>query len=289
MLAVLFGALAGLGFGLLAVAVRGALRRGGDPEMGAVVVAGLAFLVALVAAALGGDIGSARPADLWPFFLIGFLVPGASQIVFIESVRLAGPSRAAILIGVAPLVSALLAILFLSEPVRAGLVVGTVIVVAGGLSLAGERARPSEFRAIGAAAALVCAIMFGVRDNLVREAARHTDAAPLAATAATLLGAVLVLAAYVLATRRRDLRTHWRPALGAFAPAGIVLGIAYTFLIEALAHGRVTVVAPLNATQSLWGVVFAAVLVGRSEMIGRRTVVAGLLVVAGGALIGATR
>lgn len=45
----------------------------------------------------------------------------------------------------------------------------------------------------------------------------------------------------------------------------------------------------MSATQSLWGVVFAAIIVGRSEMIGRQTVAAGLLVVAGGALIGATR
>ena len=50
-----------------------------------------------------------------------------------------------------------------------------------------------------------------------------------------------------------------------------------------------TVVAPLNATQSLWGVVFAALLIGRAEMIGRRTVLASVLVVAGAVLIGATR
>ena len=50
-----------------------------------------------------------------------------------------------------------------------------------------------------------------------------------------------------------------------------------------------TVVAPLNATQSIWGVVFAAIIVGRSELIGRRTVIAGLLIVAGSAMISATR
>jgi len=49
------------------------------------------------------------------------------------------------------------------------------------------------------------------------------------------------------------------------------------------------VVAPLNATQSLWAVVFAALLYRHSEAIGRRTVLAGLLVVVGGALVGVTR
>lgn len=289
MLAVLFGALAGLGFGLLAVTIRSALRRGGDAEVGAAVVASTALLVALAAAAAHGDFGHLRLDDLWRFALIGFLVPGASQIVFIQSVRLAGPSRAAILIGIAPLVSAVVAIAFLGEPAHVGLLVGTVVVVAGGLALAGERVRPADFRALGAAAALLCALMFGIRDNLVRDAARHAHAPPLLATAASLLGALAIIAAYLAVARRRDVPRLLGPAIRSFAPAGLTLGAAYTFLVEGLSHGRVTVVSPLSATQSLWGVVFAALLVGRSEMIGRRTVAAGLLVVAGGALIGATR
>jgi drug/metabolite transporter (DMT)-like permease len=51
----------------------------------------------------------------------------------------------------------------------------------------------------------------------------------------------------------------------------------------------VGIVAPLNATQSLWGILFAALFFHRSEAIGRRTVVAGLLVVAGGAIVGVVR
>src|SRR5439155_1026977 len=77
-----------------------------------------------------------------------------------------------ILIGCAPLASAVIAIVFLDEPVRAGLVGGTVLVVGGGIALAGERVRPADFRAIGAAIALACALMFGIRDNLVRLASR---------------------------------------------------------------------------------------------------------------------
>jgi drug/metabolite transporter (DMT)-like permease len=288
-LAILFAALAGLAFGLLAVTIRSALRRGGDAEVGAIVVAPIGLLVAIVAAAAHGDFGHVRAGDVWQFALIGFLVPGASQIVFIQSIRLAGPSRAAILIGIAPLVSAVIAIVFLGEPVRAGLVVGTVVVVAGGAALAAERARPAEFRALGAVLALLCALMFGVRDNLVRTAARHTHPPPLLATATSLAGASAILLVYLLVVRRRKLRELFRPALGPFALSGLTLGAGYIFLVEGLAHGRVTVVSPLNATQSLWGVVFAALVVGRSEMVGRRTVAAGLLVVAGSALIGATR
>ena len=289
MLAVLFGALAGIGFGLLAITVRAGLVRGGDAEVGAIVILPVAFVVALIAAAIAGDLGDVNADALWQFFLIGLLVPGCSQILFIHSIRLAGPSRAAILIGVAPFVSAVLAIAFLGEPAQVGLVVGTVLIVGGGALLVLERRRPEAFRAIGLAVALLCALMFGVRDNLVRKASESAHPPPLLATAVTLLGACVAVLAYLVVARRRSLRDRFRTSVAPFLAAGLTLGFAYAFLVEGFAHGRVTVVAPLNATQSIWGVVFAATLIGRSELIGRRTVLAGLFVVAGGVLISATR
>jgi drug/metabolite transporter (DMT)-like permease len=71
--------------------------------------------------------------------------------------------------------------------------------------------------------------------------------------------------------------------------SGVVTAVAQTSLFEALDRARVTVVAPLVGTGVLWTVVFAAIFLGRSELIGRRLVMVALLVVAGGALVSATR
>ena len=60
-------------------------------------------------------------------------------------------------------------------------------------------------------------------------------------------------------------------------------------LFEAYYRGRVSVVAPLVATESLWGVAFAALFLRRSELVGRRLVLGALLIVAGGVLIGLSR
>jgi uncharacterized membrane protein len=85
-------------------------------------------------------------------------------------------------------------------------------------------------------------------------------------------------------------RSRLRPALPAFADAGVALGLAYNSLLEAFDHGRVSIVTPLNATQSLWAVVFSALVIGRrGEVIGARLVAAGLLVVAGSSVIGIVR
>jgi drug/metabolite transporter (DMT)-like permease len=286
--AVLLGVLAGALFGAMTVAVRWGLVRGGDPLVGAATVITIAFttgaLLALPTISDGTD-----AEELLRFFAIGALVPGVSQIVFTYAVRAAGPSRAAILFGTAPLLSVLLALAFLDEPFEPALLVATALVVAGGAVLAAERTRPVDFRVVGVVLALTCAVLFAVRDNAVRWVARDADVPPLEASAVSLLAAALVTVTFAVATRRGELRRSLRIALPAFAPAGLLFGLAYAALVTAFDRGRVGIVAPLNATQSLWGILFAALLYHRSEAIGRRTVVAGLLIVAGGAIVGVVR
>ena len=74
-----------------------------------------------------------------------------------------------------------------------------------------------------------------------------------------------------------------------FVPAGLLFGGSYVSLFEAYYRGRVTVVAPLVAIESLAGVALSALLLRRSELVGKRLVVSAALIVAGGALIGAFR
>jgi drug/metabolite transporter (DMT)-like permease len=291
--AVVLAALSGAFFGALAVAVRYALRRGGDVVVGAVAVPGVALVLAVLISGPSLATDTIRVSDLWPFALAGLLAPGASQVLFIGAVRDAGPSRTAILIGTAPLMSVGLALALLGEPFRPLLLIGTALVVAGGVALGRERARPEQFRLFGVVLALGCAALFAVRDNVVRWAARGTHPPPLVATDVALAAATAFMLIYVLVVRRnRDHTgapsvTH---SVAAFVPAGISLAIAYDCLLAAFDRGRVSIVAPLNATQSLWAVLLTVVLYGRkTELIGPRLVVAGMLVVAGAAVIGAVR
>jgi drug/metabolite transporter (DMT)-like permease len=288
--AVLLACLAALGFGAFTVAVRISFRRAGDPLLAALCITTVgSACVAAVAGATGAFAGFDL-VDAAVFAGIGAMVPGLSQLLFVRAVRHAGPSRTAIAVGAAPIMSAVLAVAFLDEPLGPALAVATVLIVAGGALLAWEPERPAGFRMLGIVLALVCALLFAIRDNLVREAAERGELQPLGATTATLVGALLALGAVALATRPSSWRRLSPATLAvAFVPAGVCLGVAYAALIEAFDRGRVTVVAPLNATQSLWAVLIAALVLGRSEAIGRRLVLAAILVVAGGVLIGATR
>jgi len=287
--AVLLAALAGVTFGALAVAVRWGIRYGADPEVGALVAAAVGVVASATVAAPSAVADGADIGELWPFFAAGLIAPGASQIFLTLAVRHAGASRAAIFMGTAPLMSILIALTLLGEPFRPLLVVGTVLIVLGGVALAGERTRPEHVRVRGAALARVCAALFAARDNIVRWAARDEHPAPLVAATTSLLAAAAFILVYLALLRRDRLWTHLPRAVPAFAPAGLALALGYDALLAAFDRGRVSVVSPLNATGSLWALLLAALVIGRSEGIGRRTVLAAVLIVGGGALIGALR
>ena len=267
-------------FGAMTVAIRVALDRGALAEGGALFTVLAALGVTLPFAAFqGGEF-----VGVWPFLLAGILGPGLSQLLFTLAVREAGPSRTSVVVGTAPLFSVAIALVFLDEPLEAGLIAGAVLIVLGGLLLVGERDRPEHVRLLGLALALVATVVFATRDNLIRWLAVDTDVAPWVAAAATLAAGAAVIAGYALATRMPLRRAEMR----AFLPAGVLFGLSYVCLFEAYYRGLVTVVSPLVATESLWGVALSALWL-RSERVGVRLVAGALLVVSGGILIGSFR
>jgi drug/metabolite transporter (DMT)-like permease len=262
-------------FGGMTVALRLGLRALDDVGGAALATVLPALAVSLVAAAFNPDLHGA-----WPFLLAGLLAPGASQILFTLAVREAGASRTSVTVGAAPLVAVAIALVFLDEPLRLPLVGGALCIVAGGALLAAERDRPGHLRRIGLFFAAGAAVLFATRDNLAR--ALHTHASPGTAAAATLVAGTVAAAVW---TRRVPTRRE----LTQLAPAGVLFGLSYVCLFEAYFRGRVSVVSPLVATESLWGVGLSALLIRHTEGMGRRLALGALLVVAGGALIGATR
>ena len=290
MLVVGIGVLAGALFGLLTALVRRGLMRQPNAIVGAMVITSSAALMVLAVTILtgkGGDLLQLRMAA--GYFALGIVVPGISQILFVVAVREVGASRTAIMIGTAPLLATIIAVAFRGEALVIGLVVGTVLIVIGGASLAWDRNLPPGFRARGMLFAFFCALLFAVRDNAVRMLDGASDMDPRAATTWTLIGAAVAVAVYATIARRGAVLTEYRSVFRSFIPAGVVFALAYLALVVALEIGRVTVFAPLNAMQSMWTVLFAWLLLGKSDGIGARIVLAMLLVVSGGILIGVFR
>ena len=112
-----------------------------------------------------------------------------------------------------------------------------------------------------------------------------TDVEPVLAAFVTMLTGTVVSLAFVVWRRARVTRA----AAVAFVPAGLCYGLSYVFLFEAFSRGRVSVVSPIVATESLWGVTLSWLVLRKSEHVGPRLFVGAVLVVAGGVLIGLYR
>ncbi|HEY7692501.1 MAG TPA: DMT family transporter [Gaiellaceae bacterium] len=272
-------------FGGMSVALGFSMRRSRDALVGAFATAFSGFCVCAVVALIGREWGG----QLWPYFLAGVLAPGGAQLLFVLAVREAGPSRASVIAGAAPLVAVTIAILALGEPARLPLLAGAVLIVAGGLALVAERARPEHFQAIGLVYSFGCTVLFATRDNVVRHIASDSTVPPqLAASVTILSGTVLVFAVLVALRRSRALADVVREG-PSFVLPGVLWGASYAFLFEAFYRSRVTIVSPLVATESLFAVLLAVLLLRRTELVGRHLLLGAALVVAGGALIGAFR
>lgn len=287
MTAVLLACASAALFGAMSVAIRIGLRDVDDAELGSFAMSSLALALT---AALGLAVNhGAGLSDAWPFLVAGAVAPGISQVLFVSAVRDAGAARTSVLMGTAPLVAVVIAFTILGEPVSAGLIAGGLLIVSGGIALVNERVRPDDFRRLGVLFAISATVLFAVRDNVVRALATDSDVPPLVAVPVSLFAAVATVALYLAVTRRGSWAIGYGGAVRTFAPAALIFGLSYVLLFEAYYHGRVSVVAPLVATESLWGVAFAALFLRRSELVGRRLVLGAVLIVAGGVVIGLSR
>lgn len=284
MTAIVLAGLSAFLFGSMTVLVRIALGGTVAPEAGTLYTVVPAFSVTALVALLQGE--GADVASAWPFVFAGVLAPGIAQILFTFAVRDAGASRTSVTVGTAPLFAVAAALLLLDEPLVAGLVVGAALIVTGGILLASDRARPEHFKRVGLVYALLCTVAFALRDPLVRWLGTEaTEVEPGLAAAVTMLTGTGVSLGFAL-LRRAQLS---RVAARLFVPAGVCYGLSYVFLFEAFYRGRVSIVSPIVATESLWGVVLSWLVLRKSEHVGPRLVLGAVLVVAGGVLIGVFR
>jgi drug/metabolite transporter (DMT)-like permease len=283
--AVLFALLAAMLLGTLPLLIRRGLQLAPERAMAALYQNGIAFLICAAVAAAIHDF-SGNPV---PFLLIGLLVPGLMQLLFVWSVSLAGPARVSVLMNTSPLLSVVIAWVVLGEPFHPDLLVGCVLIILGSLALVTERKRPEHVRVAGLVLAAGIAVCFAARDNLVRHYAEGTEVRPILAAALVLGAGTAFSIVAVAAERPEDAARRLRRAAAAYWPVGAALGAAYLCSFEAYYRGRISVVAPLIGTAAFFTVALSALLLRRIEGIGSHVLAGALLVVSGGALIAVFR
>ena len=288
--AILLALATGFLFGVLAVGMRFGLAREPDAELGAFQNLLVGFGVAFLATAAAGQLSDLGWSDVWPFLALGAIAPGVTQVMFIFALRDIGASRTMVIYGALPLASTVGAVLFLDEPLRSTLLIGTFLVVGGAALLAYDPIKPKDYRAAGLAWALSSIVLFAGRDNLSRWLTTDRDIPAISGAATALAGGMVAILIYLLVTRRgqrplAQIARSTRP----FLFASVAFGLSYVALLESFARGAVTVVAPIIGTFALWTVVLSIIFLRSAEAVTKRLVVAALLIVAGAAVVAATQ
>lgn len=271
----------------MVVAKRG-LADGGTVLQLAVVVAAVdAVSYWLVLVALRGtDALAALPAAaVGAFVLAGLVGTGVGRIASFAGIHRVGASINSAGISSRPLFATLLALVLLGEDVGAQVATGVVLLVAGVAVLSVSKGgdiggwRPRDLLLpLGAAAA------FALADVVRRFGFTTTPATALQGVTLNETAGAVVLAAYLLARRRGDLRVSRRVA-GVFAASGLLNAVSLLLFFVALDVGPVAVASSLIATTPLFTTLLAYLFLGDLERVTRGVVAGGALVVVGAGLI----
>ena len=284
--------LAGMLFAVNATFTRLALDRTRiRTDVAAVATVMTAATVASIIAIIGGvRLSDLSWADSKGFFVIGIIVPGVAQLTFYAAIRLAGPSRSAIMLGTVPVWSVVLAIIFLNEHWSASVVVGTLLAVMGSILLATEGITKGSVSRLGLLLAALTALQFAIRDVLARSVTQESNLDSSTAAAVTLgVGAVVLIGVAVGTAGPREFSENLRRSMPAMLIPGVAVGLAMPALLAAFERSRVGIVSPiLGTTQTVGAVLLSGLLIGGTE-INKRVVLAVSVTLAGGTLIGITR
>ncbi len=227
-----------------------------------------------------GGIPRVAPVAFWIFVLVGVSQFGVRMFSY-TGVNKIGASRSSALQSVSPLVSTLIAMIFLHEQPHAGVLAGTVLVV-GGIALLSGRAKRqiAGFRWWHLLLPLAAALLTGTNQP-IRRYALSLSQEPLF-FAAVMGGVSLLCLLLYLAFFPTNDRLVWsRAALGPFLVTGVAETCAIIFIISALSVGTVSVIAPIATTYPLWSMIGAAIFLRDAEKITLFTALGTLSVVAG--------
>jgi DME family drug/metabolite transporter len=284
------GALCAIG-SAMTWAVTSLLVRDLIPRFGSVAVNALrstlsgALLLAWVAATGGMPALLATPGR--PLLLLAVSIVfaiGIGDTVFFESTRSLGLGRSMTIAMCYPVLAAVLAVVFLAEPVTAPILAGTVITLAGLAIVTGARVAPvtGEARpAVGVAAALAAALAWAVSVVVVKAPLREMDAVTAQAIRLPLAAALL----WAMPWSRGALaavRTSDRGSLLRLLLLSALTSVSAVMFIAGLKYAGVVVATVLSSTAPLFAIPLGAVFLGErlspAVVLGAAVAVAGIVV-----------
>lgn len=216
------------------------------------------------------------------FLVSGLLGSGIGRLVYYNGVNRVGATIAEACVSVNPLFAALLALVFLREPIEAIEAIGMVVIVGGlfvlSISKGGDISGWERWEVL---IPLFAALFFASGHVIRRYGFVLTDTPPIEGTALNAVGALVGILAYVHATGQQEIFRVPRKTYLYFSTAGVFVALGLLFVMTGLSIGRVVVVAPLAGTAPLFAALFSMLLLADVERVTRGVIVGVLCIVIG--------
>ena len=262
-IALVWGISSGFLFGLADVFTRLGVRKSA-PLVGAIIISSTVFILYGVTILLRGP----GPAPDWTgaiwFFLAGACGTGPGRLLFHFSVQRIGVSRASVLLAGTPLISMLIAVVFLGERPGWTLVAGAVLIVLGIMNVL----------------SLIPAIFYSLSPVFSRLGILAIPDRLLGNTL-TSLGVLVFLLATPLAVPRNN---RWRldpRGLWIFLVAGVIYALAFYAFYSAIALSSVSFTTPLIYTMGLFSALISRLLFQHLEQVTWRLALSAIIVFLG--------
>jgi drug/metabolite transporter (DMT)-like permease len=238
--------------------------------------------------------GSLLASTFWPLFwyaMIGVIGPGVGRLFGFIGITRVGLSRSTTISSSTPIWGITFAVLVLHEAPTAGIILGTLSIVAGVVILSpteGERERMGGWLQAGLIYPVICSLAYALPPVFSKLAYAHQRTPYVGMAVAFSVGNVMMLifkAARPASVKLSVGPQAWRWLLG----AGLCSCLSSIFLWNAILIGSVSTTLPLSRMVPLWVLLISWLFLKQIERITPRDVAATVLVVAGGVLITAFR
>jgi DME family drug/metabolite transporter len=220
------------------------------------------------------------------FLLSGCLQPLLARILYYIGITRIGVSRAGPLRGSEPLLSVVLAVIFLHEDPNEFVYAGTFLIIASVWLILWRRSGEAAWNLFDIVFPLGAAFCGAVSQNL-RKAGLLLLPDPYVGAAIGTSTSLFLFWAFLLATGRFRLARPNRKSLPFFAGAAVISAVAQIMNFAALSRGEVSAMVPLFNTTPLFAVLFSAIFLRDVEKVTLKVVLGAILMVAGVVIIAA--
>jgi drug/metabolite transporter, DME family len=229
---------------------------------------------------------SLTSAAIWIFVGVGFFQPGLTRLLAYKGIDTLGVAITDPIRATTPLFSAMMAIIFLGEQVTVGIVIATLMIIAGITLLSW---RSGSMKLTGSAVYLwypIAASALAGATQVVRKFGMAAVPHPFLAAAVTATSSLVIsLLTLWYVEKSQETWKMNRQCFWWFLAAGITISLGMVCIYYALDLGKVSVVIPISSTGPFFSLLLAAVFLRDVEKVTLRIVASAVMIVGGVVLL----